>query len=212
MARRLQKKVEKLESDLTKLINEEPTVEKETALRYHQRLVFLKNLLLAEKESHHSIPQYLHHIEQKMVFLETAFLDWLSFHSSTPPHHLQTVHTCSCTHDCFKEEGESSDPSSQVDDNLDPEPVFGEDLEETRSRSGEGFEETVPKIPTVMLTETPTVAGDVVGERKRREEGKALACRKSVVVGVALFAVALGMMAASFSGGLNYHSTSLTPT
>lgn len=204
MAGRLQKKLEKLESDLTELINEEP-VETETASRYHQRLNFLKNLVSAEKESHPSSPHHLHHIEQKIAFLESAF------QSSSPLHHLQPLPTCSCTHACFKEESGSPDASSQIDDddNENAEPVFGQDLEETPS--GEDLEETLPKIP-IQRTEIRMVDATNLVVGRRREEGKAWVCKKSIVVAVGFFALAFGVMAAGFSGGGNYQSMILPPT
>ncbi|KAG9452380.1 hypothetical protein H6P81_005284 [Aristolochia fimbriata] len=85
MAKRLRKKLEELETDLSKLV-EQPM---DATLPFlfqeiERRLKFLKNLLSSEIETHHENPHHLRDLALRMALLERAFTEWTEITTVTP--------------------------------------------------------------------------------------------------------------------------------
>ncbi|KAF9622214.1 hypothetical protein IFM89_030072 [Coptis chinensis] len=105
----LQKKLEELELELKDAFNfpiETPSHQL-LSENLDRRFGFFRSLLAAEMDSHPSKPHHLHHIDQRLTELETAFQEWDNSKTLPFTNHIDdNASTCSCTESCFDDDGD----------------------------------------------------------------------------------------------------------
>ncbi|KAL6007889.1 hypothetical protein ACLOJK_033393 [Asimina triloba] len=217
----LQKKIEELESILTKVFNDSM----ETTFPYNHllseaidgKILFLRNLLSAETGSHPHNPHHLNHITQRLDLLETAFHEWnesrslpIDIFPTTTTTTTTTPRACSCTSSCVNDnENETIDPDSPLhNQEEEEEPIFPFQFTDGTSLE---IPETVEDMPPATATATATVAAPNKEEEEERDEK----WWRFWVVAAAL-AVAMGVATASLMrrGGFYQQpdNVSLIPT
>lgn len=129
----LQKKLQELElqlshNNLTTIIH--PSLSQE----FHQKLLFVTNLLSAEIASCPTKPRHLKHIARRLSQLEAAFCD-----SDLLDDHVDDSSTCSCTESCLNDDGDaaSQGPSSCLEDEMEGGEYFYECVKDEKEEKEE---------------------------------------------------------------------------
>ncbi|OVA16117.1 hypothetical protein BVC80_8145g2 [Macleaya cordata] len=194
----LQKKLKELEAELNVVLSlpAETPCHELLSEGIDRRLLFLRNLLSAEIESHpYSKPQHLHHIDLRLTRLETIFRDWDTIKttatSSSPTSQIDdNASMCSCTKTTsYLDEEDQFFGSSDIGS-----PVYEDEPEIISEEQVQVEEKMVPPTPQ------PLVFNEAQGEKKGDERRRVWICKSASRLVIFALVICLGaLMATSFS-------------